>query len=166
MLLQCVLVEGVAGRFLYRSAGTACYQSWQVLLFVLLGALSLVPWLIGWLVFSGRGGATVTVFLTSPFRESCRWWGGMLLLQVWLFNVLAVFVPDASHRTLSLGGVTLACALLHLLVCPFASAAVSGLQTLCTACWVVLALLALPAAVQARWRHRPQARACPMWTRG
>lgn len=149
VLLQCVPVEGVAGRFLYRSAGTACYQSWQVLLFVLLGALSLVPWLIGWLALSGRGGATVTVFLTSPFREGCRWWGGMLLLQIWLFNVLAAFVPDASHRALSLGGVALACALLHLLVRPFASAAVSGLQTLCTACWVVLALLALPAAVQA-----------------
>jgi hypothetical protein len=43
VLLTCVPVGGHAGRYLFSSADTECYQWWQGLLFVLLTALVLLP---------------------------------------------------------------------------------------------------------------------------
>ena len=146
-LLHCVPIQTGPrpSTYLFYSAETECFASWQLPLLALLACLLLTPVLL--MVYARAGLGSVVQDLSSPFVEAFAWWHGVLLMQLLLLSVILVFCVNPYVRALSALCVVLLALVAHLCARPFSSSGVNTLQTSYLCCLVILSALQMPDAV-------------------
>jgi hypothetical protein len=134
---------------LLKSGDVQCYQTWQYLIVVSIGALILSPVVLWVYVRASKTPFALGAMqvLATPFNSDYQYWSMMLLMQRSILIALDTFVTQPLFRAGFMMSWCLGMLLSHTLASPFESKAANALQTGLLSCLVVMSFLITPHSV-------------------